>query len=88
MNILGEADKVVNQRQKSYDQPEDNFQRIADFWTAYAKGKEWEHEFISSDVAAMMILLKVARQMWKHKPDNLIDLAGYAQCWERLEAHD
>lgn len=87
-NILQEADKVVNQRQQAYDKPEDNFQRIADLWNGYARAKGWNIEFKSQDIAALMILTKMGRQIWKHNTDNLVDIAGYAQCWERLEDHE
>lgn len=87
-NIIQEADKVVNQRQQAYDKPEDNFQRIADLWNGYARANQWPVVFEPEDVAALMILTKMGRQIWKHKTDNLIDIAGYAQCWERLEAHE
>lgn len=88
MNILQEADKVVNQRQQAYDKPEDNFQRIADLWNGYSKAKGWGIEFKSQDIAALMIQVKVGREIWRHKKDNLIDMAGYAQCWENLEDHE
>jgi hypothetical protein len=32
----------------------------------------------------MMILLKVAREKYQHKHDNLVDIAGYAECVARL----
>lgn len=70
------ADTVTRHRQSSYGTPEDNFGRIAEFWRIY-KGVE----FSKADVAMMMILVKVARQV--NSPghaDNYLDIAGYAAC--------
>lgn len=87
MNILEEANKVVNERQTSYDGPEDNFRRIASLTSGYFREK-YGHEIDREDVAAWNILQKMARQMWQHKDDNLIDIAGYAQCWQRIVEND
>ena len=57
--------------------PEDNFAIIAGLWSEYLGDVMLEAE----DVAIMMILLKIARmQTGKFKPDNYIDIAGYAAC--------
>ena len=36
------------------------------------------------DVAMMMCLLKIARQTYAPKRDNLVDLAGYAALAQRI----
>lgn len=67
---------VCGQRPDDYGTPEDNFGTIARLWSAYI-GYEFEPE----DVAAMMILLKVARiGSGSRSRDNWIDVAGYAAC--------
>ena len=75
--ILDKAKEIVcNDRQKTYKEPEDNFKTIADFWSVYLG-----HPVTSTDVAAMMILLKLARA--KSNPqylDNWIDICGYSGC--------
>lgn len=73
--ILDEAKKVIYERQASYGTPENNFAQIAELWSAYL-GTTIQPE----DVGAMMILMKVARERHKHKHDNLVDIAGYAEC--------
>lgn len=75
--ILKKASDVVNgDRDQTYGQPEDNFRIIAELWSAY-KGVL----FTSTDVGAMMALLKIARiRSNPEKADNYIDLAGYAAC--------
>lgn len=76
--ILEAAIKTVcEERQDSYGKPEDNFAIIAGLWSEYLGGVLLKAE----DVAIMMILLKIARiQTGKFKPDNYIDIAGYAAC--------
>ena len=75
--LLETAAKIVKgDRQKNYGTPEDNFKRIADLWSVYLG-----RSITPSDVAAMMILMKVARIM--HDPshmDSWVDIAGYAAC--------
>lgn len=83
IDILKAAeDCVCKDRETDYGSPEDNFQRIADMWSAYLGDREID----SKDVAAMMALLKIARIASGHaKADNWIDLAGYAACGGELE---
>ena len=76
--VLEAAIKTVcEDRQDSYGKPEDNFTIIAGLWSGYLGDVMLEAE----DVAIMMILLKIARiQTGTFKPDNYIDIAGYAAC--------
>lgn len=70
---------VVLERQDEYGTPEDNFNVIAELWDSYLSGLH--HKIEATDVANMMILLKVARGM--NNPsyqDNWEDIAGYAAC--------
>ena len=81
--ILAEAEKCVcGQREQDYGSPEDNFNTIARFWTAYlqAANKGKAPAIYAKDVAAMMALLKVARIARGDTPDSFVDLAGYAAC--------
>lgn len=68
---------VLKDRQNQYGGPENNFERIAQMWNGYLGTnsiKPW-------DVAAMMILLKMARARFNPKrEDDWIDAAGYAAC--------
>jgi len=67
---------VCRDRQATYGDAEDNFAHIAQMWGAY-KGVT----FSAGDIAAMMILVKVARMRTSPKHyDNWIDAAGYAIC--------
>lgn len=78
--VLAEAINTINgQRQDSYGNPEDSFERIANLWDAYLTGKyKSEIDLTAEDVALMMTLMKIARMMTGsgHR-DSYIDAAGY-----------
>lgn len=84
--ILNEAEKCVcGDRDQQYGSPEQSFEAIADFWGSYlcARGVVFPNGFPLSpeDVAAMMVLFKMARvATGQSKADNWIDAAGYAAC--------
>jgi len=70
------AQCVLHDRQDQYGGMEDCFGVIANFWSIYVGKKIYPH-----DVAAMMIMLKVAR--FRSNPrhlDSMVDCAGYAAC--------
>ena len=70
------AEYVTKDRAATHGNVEDNFNRIAGLWSQYLN-----EEIGTADVAAMMILLKVARiQSNPCHDDNWIDIAGYAAC--------
>ena len=67
---------VCGQREEDYGTPENNFQIIADLWSAYYGAK-----FTALDVSMMMTLLKIARiRTGRTKPDSFVDAAGYIAC--------
>ena len=80
--ILDEAIRITSaDRNKDYGDPEDNFRMIADLWSTYLDNVRIEPH----DVAAMMILMKVARITTSpSKPDHWVDVAGYAGCGGRI----
>lgn len=73
---------VCGDRDMQYGKPEESFEAIADFWNAYLKDKIG---VTARDVAMMMVLFKVARETYKPKLDNLVDIAGYAACAAECE---
>jgi len=77
--ILDSVGEVLGAREKNYDNPRPNFQRIADYWTTYLG-----IPILPEQVAIMMILMKVAREQFKHTEDNLTDAIGYAVCALRI----
>lgn len=85
---------VCGDREQDYGSPENNFRTIASLWNSYLYGAGlmenptphvWKG-LKPKDVAAMLALLKVARIAGNRpKPDNWVDLAGYAACGAELE---
>ena len=75
-------DCVCGDREQDYGSPENNFQAIANLWMDYLQGRGiLDGEIRPHDVAAMMALLKIARvASGQSKPDNWVDIAGYAAC--------
>lgn len=77
--IADEAKRIVSgDRRGSYGTPEDNFQRIARFWTAYMQNTGRDIEITAGDVSPLMRLMKEARLC--DNPTHLdshVDLVGY-----------
>ena len=79
-SILSEAADIVgNSRQDDYGDPTEDFNRISTIWSILLENK-LQTELTPGDVAVMMIALKLSRATNKHKRDNWVDIAGYAQC--------
>lgn len=84
--ILDEAKRcVTGQRVQDYNNPENNFRLIAEFWHTYLSAKcvaAGVHvQLDPEDVAAMMALLKIARASANPEHiDSWIDLVGYGCC--------
>lgn len=82
-------DAIHGDRNTHYGTPTENFERIADLWGAYLRHRR-QRGFVNimpSDVAQMMILLKVARGINSFTQDTAVDIAGYAACgWEAYKA--
>ena len=76
-DILNKASETIMvDRQNTHGDAENNFATIAALWHTYLAGRD---TIDAHDVAAMMVLFKVAR--FKANPqhlDNMIDACGYA----------
>mgnify|MGYP007124955064 FL=1 len=83
-DILDKAKTIINgERQGTYGNAEDNFASIAAFWSTYLNTP-----IDSTDVANMMILMKVARNSsGVYKDDNYIDICGYAALGGEIAAN-
>jgi Domain of unknown function (DUF6378) len=87
--ILDEASELTHQsRNTAYGNPEDNFNNIANLWTAYWRSKfPGMVNFDAHDVAIMMILMKTARLATNpNHHDSCVDIAGYAACLGDVQA--
>lgn len=79
------AEATLQDRNKQYGNPEDNFKNIAEVWNWYLEGKAPPGKCLVTidaiDVAHMQVLMKMARL--KTNPthlDSIVDVAGYAAC--------
>jgi hypothetical protein len=84
-SILNRAiECVCGEREQDYGSPEDNFNRIATYWSAHLG-----MEITAEDVAVMMALLKIARiGTGTATDDSWVDLAGYAACGGEIAAKE
>ena len=80
-SILSEAERIVNdERQADYSDPVANFEHIASIASAISK-----ENLSPTTCAIVMIAVKLARENYKHKRDNLVDLAGYVEILHRIK---
>ena len=88
-SIAEEAISIVRgARNEYYGHPEEDFGRLAQFWTLALKGRGRladDAELDHLDIVHMMALVKINRNLNKFKRDNLVDLAGYAETWSLIE---
>lgn len=76
MNILVEANKIVNNRS------EEKQRQYGDFHTAMDCMRDifnamTGHDLTTQDMYSAMIALKLSRQRHTHKEDNLLDAVAY-----------
>lgn len=80
-SILQEADRIVNgDRQADYSDPVENFRHIAAIASAIRK-----KELTAEDCCVVLMAVKLARENYRHKRDNLVDLAGYTEILHRIK---
>lgn len=80
-SVLQEADKIVNgERQADYSDPVKNFEHIAVIASTILK-----KDISPSDCCVVLMAVKLAREQFKHKRDNLVDLAGYTEILNRIK---
>ena len=80
------ATTVVKERGESYGHPGPIHADVAVLWNLWlgVEGDEVIRPVDESDVAIMLMLLKVARQKWRANEDNLTDICGYADVHEMV----
>lgn len=72
-SILQEAEELIHgDRNYTYDHPLDNFNRIKKGWEVI-----FNCEITEEQVGMAMTWVKIAREAYMHKRDNLTDGAGY-----------
>jgi hypothetical protein len=81
------AEAVCGERNQSYGSPADDFRTQAEMFSSYLSRTNCTNVLVTaSDIAALMILVKVARQAHRPKADNWIDVAGYAACGAQCDS--
>ena len=80
--ILEEACRVTSEdRNQDYGPPLDDYMRTAALWTALLSHKLKPGETIEwDDAIRCMCAMKLSRDVNRRNRDNMVDLAGYAQC--------
>ena len=80
-SILSEAEEIVNgSRHSDYGDAKESFSRVATI-ASVMTGKELAPE----DCCAVLMAVKLVRESFNHKRDNLVDLCGYAELMNRLK---
>lgn len=77
-SILLEAQRLTHgDRNKDYGHPLDDYSKNAGAINVLFKHKLRE-DFTAADVALIMVIVKLSRQVNRPKRDNMVDAAGYA----------
>lgn len=86
MTVLQEAQALVyGDREAQYSPPQRDFGKTAAMWSGFLREKLMPGVVITPEEAVlMMVLLKISREGFRHKRDNLVDAAGYIACAERI----
>lgn len=81
-----EAQRLVyGDRGRDYGHPLDDYERTAAIWTALLGDKLRFGETISAeDAVRCMVAVKLSRDVHAEKRDNRVDMAGYAECLQRI----
>lgn len=77
------VEEIRAERGKDYDAPARDMERLRRRWSIAleAAGILVPGQMLPRRlVGVMMMDLKLNRQAYKHKDDNLLDLSGWAQC--------
>lgn len=79
-SILQEADRIVNGERRSDYGPNESFGKMARVYNEL-----WGGDLVAKDFVRMLMVVKLVRESFKHKRDNLTDLTGYTELLNRLE---
>mgnify|MGYP000989356452 CR=1 FL=1 len=79
-SILEEAMAILDgDRESDYGDPVANFNRIADIASSISRTKISPEQCV-----VVMMAVKLSREQYKHKRDNLVDLVAYAEILNRI----
>ena len=75
------AIEVTKQRSDQYGHPRKVYASVSRLWSSYL---DLARPITPKDVALMMVLFKMGREMSKTGEDNLVDMHGYLDVYERI----
>lgn len=86
-SILQKAIEIVGpaNRGLDYGHPLDNFVMEAELMNVWLRHKQRTGGAANlswKDIAIQKIIVKIVREIHRHKEDNVVDIAGYAWCLE------
>lgn len=76
MNILIEANKIINERSEEKERMYGPFEEGMDRAAMIASGMTGK-ELNAKDIYAVLIALKLSRHSYNYKEDNLLDAVAY-----------
>ena len=80
MNIAEEAQSIVlGERNAAYGNPRDDYTKTAKMWSGILAPK-LNQDITPEEAIAMMVCVKLSREVHAHKRDNLVDAIGYILC--------
>ncbi len=79
-SILTEAESIVNGARAVDYGPKESFSKMATVHNAL-----WGTNLVGKDFVKMLHTVKLVRESFKHKRDNLVDATGYLELLNRLE---
>lgn len=79
-SVLAEAERLINgDRQVSYSHPHSDYMKTVGAFNALTG-----HNLSVRDGILFMVCVKLSRQAFKHKRDNIVDACGYLGCLEKV----
>lgn len=79
-----EANKILaGDRDVDYGNPVESFEKISSI-ASVLTGKH----LTKQDCVKVLLAVKLTRESYKHKEDNLIDIIGYSQILNNIEADE
>ncbi|MGN1216731.1 MAG: DUF6378 domain-containing protein [Phocaeicola sp.] len=83
-SILDDAKTIIEgSRQSDYGDPVESFEKIAKT-ASMITGKDLS----PNECCAVLMAVKIVRESYRHKRDNLVDLCGYAEIMNEIQESD